>query len=195
VFLDATGYPRPKDPGFAKNYLMDYPDLPVINVSYDDAIAFCAWASKKFDAEIRLPTEAEWEYASLGGEPARPFTWGDQDPKTRVRFKGNTPKLGVTTVSKGEFPANHYGLSNMSGNVAEWVSDYYSKDYYSTSPIRNPKGPAVGTKRSIKGGSWADDEQALGTSRRASRNPSDRSDQIGFRVVASYQPTSDGAQP
>ncbi len=66
AFLTDTGYPRPKDPGYAKNYLMDYPNFPVINVSYEDAIAFCAWASAKFNVAVRLPTEAEWEYAAMG---------------------------------------------------------------------------------------------------------------------------------
>jgi formylglycine-generating enzyme required for sulfatase activity len=81
AFLDATGYARPKDPGFAKNYLMEYPDFPVINVSYDDAIAFCTWASKKFDAAIRLPTEAEWEYASLGEKPRGRFRGAIRIPR------------------------------------------------------------------------------------------------------------------
>jgi formylglycine-generating enzyme required for sulfatase activity/class 3 adenylate cyclase len=187
AFLEATGYPRPKDPGFVKNYLMDYPDLPVINVSYEDAIAFCAWASTKFEAAIRLPTEAEWEYASLGGETGGPFPWGDKDPKAMARFKGNAGR-GVVTVSKGTFPPNGYGLYNMNGNVWEWVLDFYAKDYYTTSPIRNPKGADAGTKRSIRGGSWADDEQSLFTTRRANRSPGDHSDQIGFRVVVTLVP-------
>src|SRR5262249_24510328 len=66
AFLEETGVPRPKDPAFAKNYLMAYPDLPVVNVSFDDALAFCKWASTKFGLAVRLPTEAEWEYAALG---------------------------------------------------------------------------------------------------------------------------------
>jgi formylglycine-generating enzyme required for sulfatase activity len=187
AFLDATGYQRPKDPGFTKNYLMEYPDYPVINVSYDDALAFCAWASKKFEAPVRLPTEAEWEYASVAGEAGVPFPWGDQDPKARARFKGNTPR-GVATASKAMFPPNPFGLYNMSGNVWEWVSDFYAKDYYATSPIRNPKGPAAGTKRSVRGGSWADDDQSLLSTRRANRSPNERSDQIGFRVVVTPPP-------
>jgi formylglycine-generating enzyme required for sulfatase activity/class 3 adenylate cyclase len=182
AFLFETGYPRPKDPGFAKNYLMDYPDLPVVNVSYEDAVAFCAWATKKFEAAIRLPTEAEWEYAALAGKAGMSFSWGTQDPKFMARFKKNAP-LGVKTVSKDAFPPNNFGLYNMSGNVSEWVLDFYSKDYYTTSPIRNPAGPIYGLKRSIRGGSWADDENAILAMRRASRFPGDRSDDVGFRIV------------
>lgn len=182
AFLIDTGYLRPKDPGFAKNYLTDYPNFPVINVSYEDAVAFCVWASAKFGVAARLPTEAEWEYAAIGGKDGLPFSWSPMEPKTMARFKGNAP-LGVRTASKDEFPSNGYGLYNMSGNVWEWVLDYYSKDYYVTSPIRNPKGPTAGTKHSIRGGSWANDESTLRVTRRASRNPNDRSDQVGFRIV------------
>jgi eukaryotic-like serine/threonine-protein kinase len=184
AFLDSTSYPRPKDPSFAKDYLKNYPDLPVVNVSYEDAVAFCAWASKKFDAIIRLPTEAEWEFAALAGRDDALFSWGTLDSKSMARFKANLPRGAVAVVSKDAFPANRFGLYNMNGNAAEWVSDYYSRDYYTTSPIRNPAGPASGSKRVVKGGSWADNEDEILTSRRASRNPGDHSDEVGFRVVA-----------
>jgi formylglycine-generating enzyme required for sulfatase activity len=186
TFLMDTGYPRPKDPGFAKNYLTEYPNLPVVNVSYDDAIAFCAWASKKVGATVRLPSEAEWEYAALAGRNGVSFPWGPQDPNSTARFKGNAP-LEVKTAASDAFPPNSYGLYNMTGNVWEWVQDYYSKDYYTTSPIRNPKGPVDGMKHSIRGGSWADDGSTLRVTRRAGRNAGDRSDQIGFRVVVSHE--------
>jgi formylglycine-generating enzyme required for sulfatase activity/class 3 adenylate cyclase len=182
AFLADTGYPRPKDPGYAKNYLLDYPALPVINVSYEDAMAFCEWASTKFNATVRLPTEAEWEYAATADKNGAPYPWGPLDPKSMARFKGNAPD-GVRTASKEDFPPNRFGLYNMSGNVWEWVQDHYAKDYYVTSPIRNPKGPVAGTKRSIRGGSWANGNATLRVTRRSSRNPTDRNDQTGFRVV------------
>ncbi len=142
AFLGDTGHARPKDPSFAKRYLMDYPDLPVVNVSYQDAVDFCRWVSHKFSVAARLPTEAEWEYAA----------------------RGNRSQL----MSKKA--------------VWEWVSDFYSKDYYQISPIRSPAGPPTGTKRVIRGGSSTSDEAQL-SSRRASRDPNDRSDVIGFRIV------------
>jgi formylglycine-generating enzyme required for sulfatase activity/class 3 adenylate cyclase len=182
AFLADSGYLRPKDPSYAKSYLLDYPDLPVINVSYEDALAFCAWASSKFNAAIRLPTEAEWEYAATADKDGSPYPWGPLDPRTRARFKGNAPS-GVRTASKEDFPPNRFGLYNMSGNVWEWVQDYYAKDYYVTSPIRNPKGPATGSKRSIRGGSWANGDSTLRVTKRSSRNPTDRNDQTGFRIV------------
>jgi formylglycine-generating enzyme required for sulfatase activity len=182
-FLEETGYPRPKDPGFARNYLMDYPDFPVVNVSYKDAMEFCAWASDKFGVGVRLPTEAEWEYAALAGGRG-PYSWGAGDPKALARYKGNRAP-DEATVRGNAFPANRFGLYNMSGNVWEWVLDYHSKDYYMTSPIRNPAGPGTGTKRVIRGGSWDENETSLSAARRASRDPAERSDQIGFRVVVS----------
>ena len=182
TFLEETGYPRPKDPAFAKNYLMDYPNLPVVNVSYQDALAFCKWASAKFGITVRLPTEAEWEYAALGGKKDVLYPWGFESPSSRARFKENVSRR-VQTVERTAFPPNGFGLYNMSGNVSEWVSDFYSKDYYSISPVRNPAGPERGTRRVIRGGSWADDETQLTCARRASRAPQERSDQLGFRIV------------
>ena len=187
AFLLDTGHVRPRDPGFAKNYLMDFPNLPVLNVSYDDAIAFCEWASQKYDVLVRLPTEAEWEYAAIGGKHELPVSWGALDPTAMARFKGNAPG-GVKTVSSDEFPPNSYGLYNMSGNVWEWTYDFYSKDYYQTSPVRSPKGPTSGTKQSIRGGSWADDSDTLRVTRRSSRYPAEHSDQVGFRIVVVPEP-------
>jgi formylglycine-generating enzyme required for sulfatase activity/class 3 adenylate cyclase len=182
AFLEDTGHARPRDPAFAKNYLMAHPNLPVVNVDYDDAIAFCKWASKKLGVTVRLPTEAEWEYAARGHNPDSVFPWGTADAKSRARYRDNTPR-DVPTVPRDAFPPNDFGLYNMNGNVWEWVSDFYSKDYYNVSPVKNPGGPAAGTKRVVRGGSWADDETQLANPRRASRDPKEHSDQIGFRIV------------
>jgi formylglycine-generating enzyme required for sulfatase activity len=182
AFLEDTGHPRPRDPAFTKNYLMAYPSLPVVNVSYYDAIAFCRWASRKLGVTVRLPTEAEWEYAARGRNPDSIFPWGVDDPKYRTRYRDNAPR-DLPTVPRETFPANDFGLFNMNGNVSEWVSDFYSRDYYSVSPVKNPGGPDSGTKRVIRSGNWAEDQTQLATPRRASRDPKDRSDQIGFRIV------------
>src|SRR5262249_53151878 len=119
AFLEDTGGPRPKDPAFARNYLMAYPDLPVVNVSYQDAVAFCKWAGTKFGVAVRLPTEAEWEYAALG-------------------------RNGHGIPAKSHSSRNDFGLFNMNGNLGEWVSDFYSRDYYMMSPVKNPAGPTSG---------------------------------------------------
>jgi formylglycine-generating enzyme required for sulfatase activity len=135
-FLEDTGHPRPRDPEFAKNYLLGSPDQPVVNVSYDDAVSFCKWASKKFGIPVRLPTEAEWEYAAVNQQTA---------------------------------------------SIAEWVSDYYSKDYYTISPVKNPKGPATGSKRVIRGPSIKGSSAV--SFRRSDQDPKDSDDHISFRVV------------
>ena len=182
AFLEDSGYQRPKDPVFAKNYLIANPNLPVVNVSYEDAIEFCKWATRKFGTTVRLPTEAEWEYAARGGKEHATYPWGMESPKTHARYKGNASR-GTPTVEHTAFAPNGFGLYNMSGNVSEWVADFYAKDYYQVSPIKDPAGPAIGPKRVIRGGSWADDEPELTVTRRRSRDPGNRRDDIGFRIV------------
>ena len=182
AFLEDTGVQRPKDPAFEKNYLLAYPDLPVVNVNYQDAIAFCMWVSGKLGTTARLPTEAEWEYAARGRNKDSMYPWGSESPRNFARYKGNTPR-GVMTAGRREYPANGFGLYNMSGNVWEWVSDFYSKNYYQVSPVKNPAGPDQGTKRVIRGGSWADDETQLRSARRGNHDPNERSDRVGFRIV------------
>jgi sulfatase modifying factor 1 len=182
AFLEDSGYQRPKDPVFAKNYLTANPNLPVFNVSYEDAIEFCKWATRNFGTTVRLPTEAEWEYAARGGKKQTTYPWGMESPKTHARYRGNASR-GVPTVGRTAFAPNGFGLYNMSGNVSEWVADFYAKDYYQVSPIKDPAGPAIGQKRVIRGGSWADDESELTVKRRGSRDPANRKDDIGFRIV------------
>jgi formylglycine-generating enzyme required for sulfatase activity len=182
AFLEDTGRSRPRDPSFARNYLMAHPDLPVVNVNYDDAVAFCKWAGSKLGMLVRLPTEAEWEYAARAQNGDSDYPWGNSPAKSWARYRDNTA-LGVPTVPRDTFPANDFGLYNMNGNVWEWVSDFYSKDYYNVSAVRNPTGPPTGTKRIIRGGSWAEDETQLANSHRSSHDPKAYSDQIGFRIV------------
>jgi sulfatase modifying factor 1 len=124
---------------------------PVVHIAYRDAEAYCAWQGK------RLPTEAEFEYAERGGLDRKKYAWGDEFmPGGRYMantFQGhfpdhNTAEDGYTTTAPvGTFPANGYGLYDMSGNVWEWTSDWYRPDYYQTlasggEVARNPQGPA-----------------------------------------------------
>jgi iron(II)-dependent oxidoreductase len=123
---------------------LKYPNHPVVGVSCYEAKAYAEWRG------VRLPTEAEWEYAARGGLAGKSYPNGDdldtKDANTSKHYKG--------TTEVGRFKPNGYGLYDVSGNVREWVSDYYNKDYYNTGPYKNPTGPAIGKFRVVRGGGW-----------------------------------------
>ena len=159
----------------------------MVLVTYDDALAFCKWLSTKVGAPVRLPTEAEWEYAAMGGHEGALYPWGVERPKTKARYNGNAPS-GVKTAAKQAFPPNDFGLYNMSGNVAEWVLDYYGEHYYQTAPLKNPPGPGASKERVVRGGSWHTGEAELQCARRGRLNPAEGKDDVGFRVLVQIDP-------
>jgi|SRR5208282_3337006 len=120
---------------------------PVVNVSWDDAVAFGKWLSGKEGKTYRLPTEAEWEYSCRAGSTTRYYS-GD-DPETLKASDGY-----FFTAPVGLFQPNSFGLYDMQGNVWQWCSDWYGEKYYSASPIDDPAGPNVGDSRVFRGGSW-----------------------------------------
>jgi sulfatase modifying factor 1 len=123
----------------------DFPNHPVVGISWSDAKSYAEWAGK------RLPTEAEWEYAARGGLVGLNYPNGDELDSADANYTLGGPE-GIAPV--GSFPPNGYGLHDMAGNVFEWVSDYYGGDYYETSPYENPTGPEEGKFRVIRGGGW-----------------------------------------
>ncbi|WP_075590810.1 formylglycine-generating enzyme family protein [Labilibacter marinus] len=123
-----------------------YLNYPVVGISFGDAMAYAKWAGK------RLPTEAEWEYAARGELEGKNFPHGDTWHQERAKQDSTGWKNLIEPV--GQYEVNAYGLYDMSGNVWEWVADRHSESYYQQRVYDNPKGPAQGTNRVIRGGSW-----------------------------------------
>ena len=147
---------------------------PVIHVSWEDAAAFCEWA------DGRLPTEAEWEYAARGGSLTRGYQYSGSDNPAEVGwYRANSHSR---THPVGQKKANELGIYDMSGNVWEWCSDYFSPTYYQHSPSHNPSGPTEGIARVLRGGTWHYDPDALRVSNRDFDIPNSRGANTGFRI-------------
>lgn len=173
---------------------------PVLNVTWNDAVAFCEWLSKKEKRTYRLPTEAEWEYACRAGTRSRYIDGDDPaalytvsrtlnpkvaDPKLHVQ-EVLIPKDGSIpfTAAVGSFPANPFGLHDMHGNAWEWTADWYGEEYFQSSPVDDPTGPKSGKVRVRRGGGWNSFPLWVRASFRNWNTPASRCVNLGFRVAA-----------
>jgi formylglycine-generating enzyme required for sulfatase activity len=159
---------------------------PVVRVSWVDVQVFIRKLNaRERGSAYRLPTEAEWEYATRSGLQTA-YGFGDSSHQLNqyAWYGGNS---AGQPHSVGQLKANSWGLYDLHGNVWEWSQDWYGETYYPSSPHRNPQGPSSGSHRVVRGGSWS---SGSGNCRSASRGhwpPDFRSDYVGFRLLRTAQ--------
>lgn len=185
--VEKADWRRPGGPG---TNIRKKADHPVVHVSWADAQAYASWMGK------RLPTEAEWEYAARGGLEQALYPWGDELQPGGKHFcniwQGKFPEEDTAedgyagTAPARSFRANGFGLYNVSGNVWEWVQDWFSPSWHLDGPRENPRGPDEGTNRVIRGGSFLCHYSYCNryrVSARSSNTPDSSTCHTGFRLA------------
>lgn len=196
--VEAAYWKKPEGPESSIDQKADH---PVVHVNFEDALEYCNWLGKQ------LPTEAQFEYAARGGQEGTIYSWGNKPLQESApvsnTWQGEFPIQNkqldgfATTSPVGSFPANDFGFYDISGNVWEWVEDWYHPQYYSFGPDKNPKGVAKSDsvdpnepnipKRSIRGGSFLCADNYCSGFRVSARMPADPStatNHTGFRCVS-----------
>jgi formylglycine-generating enzyme required for sulfatase activity len=178
-FLEATGHEPPRfwsEPHFTE------PDRPVVGINWYDAGDYCEWLSTLLGRTCRLPTEAEREFAALGGvTDGRAYPWGDE-PWSEGPFAFGSAGMD-RPIPVGSTEPNGYGLYHVAENVHEWCSDWYEPGY-PAGPATSPTGPLEGLRRASRGGSWRHRIKVARIAARSSLDPGRRYNDYGFRVYA-----------
>jgi formylglycine-generating enzyme required for sulfatase activity len=198
-FMHATGYVLEADLSDSVRLKRGYPKRdfveplldvkasdsmrPVGNINWFDAQAYIKWLNESTGKTYRLPTEAEWEYAAIGGHKSSPTYYvGGYDLDKLSWYFDNAENKSHTV---GQKMANELGIYDMSGNVREWCSDWYAEFYYASSPEFNPQGPDLGRERVLRGGSWVSIKDRMRITFRNYDFPYNSHNDYGFRLVLS----------
>ena len=188
--------------GSQGRYSLDGQRQPAVNVTWLDAVAYCQWLSVRLERKVRLPTEAEWEFAArgkAGGENHWAEAGGDvatyanvADGSARKALRLRRTHRGddghVVTAKVGSYKPNWSGLFDTIGNAAEWTGDWYAERFYRRTDGKDPGGPGEGKKRVLRGGSWRSGPADSRVASRAAAAASFKSAWLGFRVVVELTP-------
>jgi len=177
-FAKATARNKPNDWGWGRK------KRPVINITWDDAVAYTKWLSEQTGKPYRLPSEAEWEYAARAGTKTK-YWWGNEIGSNRANcWNSDSQWSGSQTAPVGSFAPNHFGLYDTVGNVWEWLADSWHQNYKDV-PTDGSVWEEAGAYRLKRGGSWDSYPYLCRCANRAGNSTNSRLDNLGFRVALS----------
>lgn len=186
AFADATGRERPNDEGWGRG------NRPVINVYWEDAVAYAKWLSEQVGENYRLPNEAEWEYAARAGTTTR-YSWGDSISINRANcYDCGSEWDNKHTAPVGSFSSNRWGVHDMHGNVWEWVQDCWNGNYEGAPTDGSAWENEKEERRVLRGGSWMNWSGNLQYSRRRAEDSTDTWNDIHRGLVTKYRSASVG---
>ncbi len=185
-FLDAGGHEAPP---FWNEAAFGDPGTPAVGPSWEDATAYCRWIEEEWGEPVRLPTEAEWECAAKARREVT-YPWGNKAPESLPDYERRWLE-GPEPVDA--YPSLHpWGFLGLGENVHEWCADWFDPNYYSVSPVHDPKGPTEGTRRSSRGGAWRHKIRVSSCAHRSSLLPHMRYNDYGFRIATGPQVEAEG---